>query len=186
MKSIPFNKNTLFSVLLAVVVVAIVNRIVPPSVSPVFEMVISKNRTGIASIHQERDIEISKTVKIDRINLAEKSRFRHPKLGDLGYSNDFFVDINAKFNVKRAGDYVFQLGTDDGFTFSIDGKQICEFASDRPLTIDSCNINLSAGEHTFKLSYFQGGGNAGLTATYAFTSDGKQYLIGDDSKYISF
>ncbi|MET0355344.1 MAG: PA14 domain-containing protein [Cellvibrio sp.] len=186
MKSIPLDKNTLFSVLLAVVVFAIINRVIPPSVSPVFDVVISKNRTGIASIHQARDIELSKTVKVDLINLSEKSRFRHPKLGEIGYSNDFFADITKSFTVKRAGDYVFHLGTDDGFTFSIDGKQLCEFAADRPLTIDSCNVNLSAGEHTFKLSYFQGSGNAGLTMTYAFASDGEQYLAGDDSKYIYF
>jgi hypothetical protein len=186
MRAIPFNKNILFSVVLAVVTYAIVNRIIPPHVTPVFDVVISKNRSGITNVNQARDIELSKTVKIDRINLAEKSRFRHPKLGDIGYSNDFFVDINAPFTVKRAGDYVFYLGSDDGFTFSVDNKQLCEFALDRPLNIDSCRVNLTAGEHTFKLVYFQGGGNAGLTMSYAFASDGKQYLAGDDSKYISF
>ena len=186
MKAIPFNKNIVFSVLLAVIVIVIVNRIIPAHVSPVFDVLISKNRASITDIHQPRDIEMTKTVKIDRINLADKSRFRHPKLGDIGYSGDFFVDINAPFTVKKAGDYVFHLGSDDGFAFSIDDKPVCEWTHDRPLTVDQCRINLSAGEHKFKLVYFQGFGNAGLTMSYSFASDGKQYLAGDDSKYISF
>jgi hypothetical protein len=186
MKSIPFNKNIFFSVLLAIITLVIINRIIPPFVSPVFDVVISKNRSSITDIHQARDIEISKTVKVDRINLADKSRFRHPKLGDIGYSGDFFVDINAPFNVKRAGDYVFHVGSDDGFSLSIDGKQLCEWTHDRPFTVDACRINLSSGEHNFKLVYFQGYGNAGLTMSYASTENGKQYLAGDDSKYISF
>lgn len=186
MNSISFNKNILFSVLLAIIIAVIINRIVPPFVSPVFNLVISKNRASIVDIHQPRDIEMTKTVKVDRINLADKNRFRHPKLGDIGYSGDFFVDIDAPFTVKKAGDYIFYLGSDDGFIFSVDGKQLCEWTHDRPLTVDSCRINLPAGEHKFKLVYFQGYGNAGLTMAYAFASDGKQYLAGDDSKYISF
>ena len=186
MKTIPFNKNTVFSILLAVIVVAIINRIIPPYVADVFNVVISKNRTTITDIHQVRDIEITKIVKVDRINLAEKSRFRHAKLGDIGYSNDFFVDINAPFRVKRAGEYVFYLGSDDGFIFSVDGKKICEWTHDRPLTTDMCRVNLSAGEHNFTLVYFQGYGNAGLTMSYAFAADGTQYLAGDNSRYMEF
>jgi hypothetical protein len=186
MNSIPFNKNILFSVLLAIIVLVIINRIVPPFVSQVFNVVISKNRVAITDIHQPRDIEMTKTVKIDRINLADKSRFRHPKLGDIGYSGDFFVDIDAPFTVKKAGDYIFYLGSDDGFIFSVDGKQLCEWTHERPLAVDSCRVNLTSGEHTFKLVYYQGYGNAGLTMSYSNAEDGRQYLAGDDSKYISF
>jgi hypothetical protein len=186
MKTIPFNKNIVFSVLLAVIVIAIINRITPPYVSSVFDIVISKNRVSITDIHQPRDIEMTKTVKIDRIDLAEKSRFRHRKLGDIGYANDFFVDIDAPFTVKKAGDYVFYLGSDDGFIFSIDGKQLCEWTHDRPLTVDLCRINLAEGKHTFKLVYFQGYGNAGLTMAYAYAADGSQYMAGENSRYLAF
>ncbi len=181
-----FDKNIAFSIVLTVVIGSIVDRIIPPSVDHVFSMVVSKNRTGISDIHQVRDIEISKTVMVDRINLADKSRFRHEKLGDLGYSNDFFVDFDAPFNVKVAGDYYFLLASDDGFVFSVDNKKLCEWTHDRPITTDTCRIHLSAGEHRFKLSYFQGYGNAGLIMSYGNTTSDKQYLAGENSKYISF
>lgn len=186
MKTIPFNRNIVFSALLAVISIAIINRITPPYVSSVFDVVISKNRVAISNIHQPRDIEMSKTVKIDRINLAENNRFRHHKLGDIGYIDDYFADIDASFTVKKAGDYIFYLGSDDGFSFSIDGKKLCEWPQDRPYTVDSCRINLSEGEHKFKLIYFQGFGNSGLTMNYAYRLDGTQYIAGENSEYLKF
>lgn len=186
MKSSLFNKNSVFSVLLAVVSIAIIYRITPPYVNPVFDLVISKNRAAITNIHQPRDIELSKVVKVDRIDLAEKSRFRHKKLGDIGYAGDFFVDINSTFTVKKAGAYTFYLGSDDGFIFSVDGKHSCEWPSERPFSVNGCQINLDKGEHRFTLTYYQGFGNAGLTMEYAFTEDSTQYFAGENSEYISF
>ncbi|GGY85737.1 hypothetical protein GCM10011613_33330 [Cellvibrio zantedeschiae] len=186
MTTIPFNRNIVFSVMLAIIAVAIIYRITPPYVSGVFDLVISKNRITITDIHQPRDIEMTKTVKVDRIDLADKSRFRHPKLGDIGYAGDFWVDINAPFTVKKAGDYVFYLGSDDGFIFSIDGQQLCEWTHDRPLTVNACQIRLMEGEHKFKLVYFQGYGNAGLTMGYSYGNNGVQYIAGENSRYISF
>ncbi len=186
MKAIPFNKNTLFSILLAIVTLAIIHRITPTYVADVFNVVISKNRTTITDIHQVRDIEMSKVVKLDHLKLVDNSRFRHPKLGDIGYSGDFFVDVDAPFLVKKAGEYIFYLGSDDGFIFSVDGKKICEWTHDRPFTTDICHVNLSAGEHSFKLVYFQGYGNSGLSMSYAFAADGTQYAAGDNSRYLDF
>lgn len=181
-----FNRNDSFSALLLVVIVAIGYRITPVHVDPVFTMTLSKNRSTIVDVHQARDIEVSQTVSIDRIDLADKSRFRHPKLGDLGYGNDFWADINAEFMVKKAGSYSFYVGSDDGFILSIDGRQLCEWTHDRPLTTDACTINLTEGNHKFSLVYFQGYGNAGLTMQYAFNSDGTMYFAGDNSKYLKF
>ena len=186
MNSISLNKNTVFSILLAVITGAIIYRITPTYVNDVFTLVISKNRSTITDIHQVRDIEMSKVVTLDQLNLAENDRFRHPKLGDIGYNGDFFVDIDAPFLVKKAGDYVFYLGSDDGFVFSVDGKKICEWTHDRPFTTNICHVNLGAGQHNFKLVYFDGYGNSGLAMSYAFAADGTQYVAGENSKYLKF
>jgi hypothetical protein len=63
---------------------------------------------------------------------------------------------------------------------------LCEWTHDRPLTVDQCRINLAEGKHTFKLVYFQGYGNAGLTMGYSFATDNTLYTAGDDSRFISF
>jgi PA14 domain len=186
MTTISLNKNIVLSALLAVMMGVILNRVIPPHVDAVFSLVISKNRVGITDIHQARDIEMTKTVMVDRIDLADKSRFRHAKLGEIGYANDFFVDIDSPFSVKVAGDYIFYVGSDDGFVLNVDNKKLCEWTHDRPLTIDNCRVHLTEGEHQFKLSYFQGYGNAGLTMSYANADNGTQYLAGKNSKYIKF
>lgn len=186
MNAILFNKNTIFSILLAVITGAIIYRITPPYVGDVFTLVIGKNRSAITDIYQVRDIEMSKTIKLDHLNLVENDRFRHPKLGDIGYNGDFFVDINASFLVKKAGDYVFYLGSDDGFVFSVDGKKICEWTHDRPFTTNICHVNLGVGQHNFTLVYFDGYGNSGLSMSYAFAADGTQYIAGENSTYLKF
>lgn len=180
------NKNTVFSALLAVVAVAIIARVIPPSVDPVVKLIISKNRVPVRNIHQTRNIEMSREVMVDKVQLIEKNRFRHPELGQLGYGENFFVDINQEFSVKQSGQYVFNIGSDDGFTASIDGERLCEFSGDRPYTVMSCPVNLSAGKHRLELSYFQGYGNSGLTVEYAKRGDQKMRYFGENSKYVSF
>lgn len=179
-------KNTVVSVLLAVVAVIILVRVVPPSVDPVVELVISKNRMPIRSIHQSRDIESSQTVMVDRVELLYSNRFRHPELGHLGYGENFFVDIDHEFTVQQSGRYVFRIGSDDGFTAAIDGEKLCEFGRDRPYSIKHCPVTLTAGSHRFALSYFQGYGNSGLTIQYAKAGDKKLRYFGESSDTLSF
>ena len=180
------HKNNVFSVLLAVIIGSIIYRVTPVMVDHVFNLVISKNRSNIVDIHQGRDITATQTVAVDRLNLADKNRFRHPKLGDLGYGDDFWVDVNANFLVKKAGNYVFYMGSDDGYSLAIDGHPLCEWTHDRPLTVDACTVSLTEGPHKFALVYFQGYGNSGLTMQYAYATDGTQYFAGDNSKYLKF
>src|SRR5690606_16816321 len=144
------------------VCVAIVVRIIPASVDPVIKLVISKNKISIKDIQQHRDIETTKEVMVDVLNIAEQNRFKHPTLGEIGYGNDFFVDIDVPFTVTEGGQYQFIVASDDGFSLSIDEKPICQFRGSRPISNQTCNINLTKGAHNFKLSYYQGYGNAGL------------------------
>lgn len=180
------NKNSLFTALWLAIVVMILVRITPTYVDPVVKLVISKNRVSISNIYQQRDIEFSKEIMIDRLNLLDKSRFNHPKLGNIAtYSDDFFVDVNHTINVLEAGQFRFLIGSDDGFSLSIDGKKICEHLGDRPYSIQPCFIELSKGQHQVNISYFQGYGNSGFTVEYA-QGDGRQYWFGDDSDAIEF
>ena len=185
-KAMLFNKDSILSALLALVVVLILVRITPVSVDPVVKLVISKNRTSITNIYQARDIESSREVMVDRLELLEKSRFRHPKLGNIAtYSEDFFVDVNHNITVKQADTYRFLMGSDDGFSLRIDGKLICEHLGDRPYSVQVCMVHLSEGQHQVSMSYFQGFGNSGFTAQYA-RGDEKPRWFGEDSRSVKF
>ncbi len=180
------NKNSIFTALIAFTVIIILVRITPVTVDPVVNVVISKNRVGISNIYQPRDIEFTREVMVDQLNLLDKGRFSHPKLGNIAtYSDDFFVDVTHQINVKKADNYRFFMGSDDGFSLSVDGKLVCEHLGDRPYTIQPCMIFLSEGEHQVNISYFQGFGNSGFTVEYA-RGDEKPRWFGEDSDSVKF
>lgn len=180
------NKNSIFTALIALIVVIVLVRITPVTVDPVVKLVISKNRVSIGNIYQQRDIEFTREVMIDKLNLLDKGRFSHPKLGNVAtYSDDFFIDVDHKITVKQADNYRFLIGSDDGFSLTIDNKMICEHPGDRPFTIQPCLIFLNEGEHQVHITYFQGFGNSGFTVEYA-RGDEKPRWFGEDSKTVKF
>jgi len=180
------NKNSAFSALLVVVCILIAIRITPVSVDPVIELVISKNRVNIHNINQPRDIINSQRVWVDVVNIAEQNRFKHKKLGELGYGNDFFADIDTPFTVRKAGEYQFLVSSDDGFSLSIDGQPLCDFPGSRPLAMQICGIDLSEGQHRLTLAYYQGFGNAGLKVEYRLAGSKSNYWLGQNSSLLRF
>ncbi|WP_341936404.1 serine protease [Marinimicrobium sp. C2-29] len=179
-------KNTVLTALLVLVALAIVIRIIPPYVPKVVELEISKNKQGIGRIDQSRDIDYSRSLWVDRLELSAKNQLRHPKLGQIGYGNNFFIDIEHEFTVETAGDYRFLIGSDDGFVAAVDGEELCRFNTDRPYRKQTCRVSLEEGSHTFTLSYFQGGGHAGLTVEYRRVGADKPRFFGESSDDIVF
>lgn len=179
-------KNTVLTALLVLVVVAIFIRITPPYVSNVVKLEISKNKQAISRIDQPREIDYSRTLWVDRLDLSAKNQLRHSKLGKIGYSDNFFIDINHEFTVKTAGEYRFLIGSDDGFIATVDGNELCRFNTDRPYSKQTCRVTLDEGKHQFELQYFQGGGHAGLTVEYMRAGAGKPRFFGENSEDVVF
>jgi hypothetical protein len=180
------DKNTILSLILALVVVLILFRATPPFVDSVVELKISKNRTPIHNLHQQRNVELQRSVMVDKLDLSHGNRFSHPKLGALGFSDNFFVDVDEDFMVKKTGNYQFNIGSDDGFAAKVDGNPLCEHLRDRPFSVQVCRVYLKAGEHRLELSYFQGFGNSGLSVEYKKVGDKRTYYFGENSPYFSF
>lgn len=181
-----FNKNNLLSFVLGAVIVLIVARITPVSVDPVIEIVISKNKEPITDVYQTRNIEFHKKVMVDRVDLLHRNRLSHRKLGNIGYDSHFFADIEATFTVKDAGRYRFSIGSDDGFTASVNDSRLCDHPAPRPYQVQNCMVELTEGEHNFSLSYFDATGNSGLTVKYTKVGESEGYFFGEDSRYMTF
>lgn len=181
-----WNRNTVLTLLLVLVAVAITMRITPPYVPKVIELTLVKNNGAIQRIDQDRDIAFERRVWVDRLQLLDKNQLRHPKLGQIGYAEHFFVDVDHTFEVRQSGLYQFLIGSDDGFIAKVDGQTICRFNRDRPYRQQPCGIRLSEGEHRFELSYFQGSGHAGLTVEYQRRGDDERYYFGEDSELLTF
>lgn len=180
------NRNTVFSAVLLITLAAIIYRLLPPWVEPNFLLRLSKNEVAIEQIHQPRQISATRQVMIDRIELNKGNRFGHPKLGPLGWSENFFADLESRFTVTETGRYRFLVGSDDGFRLSIDGKLLCQFPGDRPFRKQSCYQTLTEGEHTLELHYFQGYGNSGLTLEVARDGEKTPRFWGEKVKGIAY
>lgn len=180
------NKNWVLTAGLLVIVVAIVHRLTPPSVDKNIKLTIVKNKSSIGNIYQARDAASTKEVWVDNLDLIRKSRFMHPKLGNIAdASDDFFVDVEHIITVKKKGVYQFYIGSDDGFSFNVNGKKICDHLTDRPFSVQPCAVNLSEGKHQIRLGYFQGYGNSGFSVQYSLGQT-KKYWFGENSPNVTF
>ncbi len=88
------------------------------------------------------------------------------KLDD--YKNQFGVVYSGKLPAPKDGEYRFALASDDGGRLLIDGKKLIDNDGIHPsTTIKEAKVNLTAGDHNFRLEYFQGAGNAELYAAWS-------------------
>lgn len=87
------------------------------------------------------------------------------KLDD--YKNEFGVVFTGKLNTPKKGAYRFFLASDDGARILIDGKEVVNDDGIHPASdIKEKSLQLDKGEHTFRLEYFQGGGQIELYAAW--------------------
>jgi azurin len=81
------------------------------------------------------------------------------KLDD--YKNQFGAVFSGKITAPKDGEYAFSLAGDDGVRISIDGKRIVEDDGVHPASdLREGRTRLQAGEHDFRLEYFQASGEA--------------------------
>ncbi|MDQ2077194.1 PA14 domain-containing protein [Marinimicrobium sp. ABcell2] len=177
-------KDTALTALLCLLAVLILRAMVPIGVDANLEMRVSQSNVPIRYLHQRRDIGMTKVVHLDKLDLARHNRFYHSNLGDVGYGENFFADVEASFRITEPGTYVFVVASDDGFALRINGREVCSFVRDRALATQRCPIRLDAGSHDFQLSYFQGGGHAGLRVQYGRAGESKLYWFGENSPFL--
>lgn len=178
------------SALLALVAVALICAMLPIRVDPVLRLELSKNATPIQDLDQPRSIVSTQTRWVDVLDLARDGQLAHPKLGAVGLGEHYFLDLETRIRVVHSGSFRFEVSSDDGFALMVGERRICAHTGDRPLRTQSCRVLLLAGEHVLRLSYFQGGGPAGLAVRYSVDQDNDQdthwYWLGQDSPRLQF
>jgi hypothetical protein len=87
----------------------------------------------------------------------------------------FGIDYYGDFRIKTAGDYVFQLFSDDGAKFYIDGHLIIDLDRLHDVLGKEARVHLDAGRHTLHLPYIQGPG--GLALILLIKPPGAEYRV---------
>jgi azurin len=83
------------------------------------------------------------------------------------YKNQYGVVFTGKLKAPKDSEYTFLLTSDDGGRILIDGKQVVEHDGIHPASdIKEGKVKLKAGEHDFRLEYFQQASNAEIFAAW--------------------
>lgn len=182
----PAANDLALSVMLGLAAVAVLAGTRAPRIAPVFALDIARNRAPIADLDQARDVESTRRVMLDTLDLARDGRFAHARLGELGYGTNYFVDIVRHFDLERTASYRFVVTSDDGFALAIDGRRVCAFTTPRAMNTQTCSILLSQGRHEFRLAYFQAGGPAGLRVQFGRHGESRLDAFGAGADGVSF
>jgi outer membrane protein OmpA-like peptidoglycan-associated protein len=68
----------------------------------------------------------------------------------------FAIDYQGPIYVSKAGAYGFRLASDDGSILYLDGKEVINYDGLHPFSMKTGRVDLTAGDHEFRLSYMQG------------------------------
>ena len=84
----------------------------------------------------------------------------------------FIVVFDGFIDVATAGNYSFDVGSDDGFSLSIDGNLVSQFPNIRGFAVTPGNATLSQGRHSFQLIYWENAGGNGVELNSSLTGGG--------------
>jgi hypothetical protein len=97
------------------------------------------------------------TFSTNEINVSPR-RFKRGFPGIEDRVEWFGIDYSGRFEVRAAGYYTFRLLSDDGAVLFIDGERVLDNDGIHVPVSGKMSMPLSAGEHDFRLLYFQGPG----------------------------
>lgn len=158
----------------------------PILINPSVSMVIIKQKGRVEMLDTPVSADFESRFFINTIAFPENQVLIHKDMGNFGYMADFFITFDTIMDVKREGNYIFSVASDDGFRLIIDNNTIGEITNDRPFTTNQFTHFLDKGVHRYNLKYFQGFGGLGCVAEYQRMDDRKKRFIGQNSGFIDF
>jgi hypothetical protein len=92
------------------------------------------------------------------------------------FSSEFLAQFSGNVFVPITGTWTFFLSSDDGSRLYVDGSQVVDNDGFHGMKEVSGSVVLSRGMHSIDVSFFQGGGGAGLTLEWSGPSTAKQII----------
>ena len=86
----------------------------------------------------------------------------------------------ASINIKEDGEYIFNVGSNDGSQFVVDNKLIINNDGEHGYEVISGKINLKKGRHSLELRYFQSGGGQELNVFWKGPGFEKREMTKED------
>ncbi len=90
--------------------------------------------------------------------------------------DNYAYEFEGTLDCPKDAEYTFNMGSDDGSQLWIDGKEMIKIDGIHPAVFQEKTVNLTKGEHSIKVHYFQGGGNAGLFLSWSSPDSAEHWL----------
>lgn len=100
-------------------------------------------------------MKATKTLCLVQLDITDRD-FKEGFPGVDGLIEWFALDIRFSVNMSREGLYEFSLNSDDGSQLFIDDKIVINNDGEHSAIVKTGSINLSSGQHTFRVAYYQG------------------------------
>ena len=104
--------------------------------------------------------------------------------GGLGDRNDFAIESSGEFFLRKGGNIIFVVNSDDGFVLEIDGEEIGQ-ALNRARGNTVMEKDLEAGTHTMRVIHWERGGGAGFSLYVSRTPGGPAGVTQDNFQLLS-
>jgi len=95
---------------------------------------------------------------------------------DLQWKEYFAAVWTGSLRAPKTGKYTFYLKSDDGSKLFLDGKLVVDNDGKHRLDEDSKSLDLTAGDHDFKVEYFQNKDKAGCVLSWKYEGTDKQVV----------
>ena len=109
---------------------------------------------------------------------------------DLGLTADNDGDQivgtwHGKIQINTAGNYTFTTRSDDGSVLFIDGQRVVNNNNFQGMTNRSGVVALTSGQHDISVGFYEGGGGAGVQASYSGPDTGNSQVIISPSRLLN-
>lgn len=102
--------------------------------------------------------EFESAADLNQQNLIREGAIEELSLKAVSSPSEFGIVYDGEIHIEESGDYFFELRTDGGNRFSIDGDVLIENGDDtRRHTSSTAIVALSEGSYPLELVYFRGG-----------------------------
>ncbi len=112
---------------------------------------------GAFSLYDLGELDPVASIYTSTLNVPNQDITRMGGIPGVTRSSLWFgIDYYGKFYVTEAGEYLFELESDDGSRLEIDNRLLIDLDGVHPVAKQTATITLSEGWHSIHVPYFQG------------------------------
>ena len=100
-------------------------------------------------------------------------------------SDQFGFEFTGVLHLEVSGSYDFRTVSDDGSWLEIDGEEVVNNGGTHAMASSSGRVELEAGAHTLRITYFEAGGGEGLEVYWTGPNFEERPLSGADATHRS-